>query len=309
MITPTSTENEYYILDHQSVFITIFWVHFFEKVYIVNREVEDVTLREEIMNLKLENQLQRIQSPDGAPPGVFIQSISKCPTKTFDKFNDFLDIELKESPNKSTEFNDSNEQSKRKKKTPLTMTKKSKKIGKLKQLKNVTKTKTDWLKSPVFDTNGFSPREYINAYWRSNGDNRPQRYGYEYNKTLFKDEVKKMNISKLWNPLESTYDTNPIDGVNRTMILVGGEHTSFSWHNEDMDLASINYMHFGADKYWLAVHRGKPTRDFREKLIESFAPFEDKKCSNPIKHKLYQTSLEWLDKNNIEYSIVSIKMN
>lgn len=113
-----------------------------------------------------------------------------------------------------------------------------------------------------------------------------------------------MNISKLWNPLENTYETIPVDGVNRTMILVAGKDTSFSWHNEDMDLASINYMHVGADKYWLAVHRGKPTRDFREKVIKSFAPFESKKCSNPIKHKLYQTSLEWLDANKIEYSIV-----
>lgn len=146
-------------------------------------------------------------------------------------------------------------------------------------------------------------RDFINAYFESK-ENRKERYGFAYGKTLFCDDNLKFNLSKLGNPIDVIHMNIESQGVNGTMLLIAGALTSFPWHDEDLSLASINYLHWGADKIWIIIHR-KSTCIFRQAIIDDFAQYEKIRCSNPLKHKNYLTNLKWLDAHKIKYSIVS----
>ena len=60
------------------------------------------------------------------------------------------------------------------------------------------------------------------------------------------------NINKLGSILdfvEKDYGIS-IEGVNTAYLYFGMWKSSFAWHTEDMDLYSINYLHFGEPKSW-----------------------------------------------------------
>lgn len=77
--------------------------------------------------------------------------------------------------------------------------------------------------------------------------------------TLTDPLVKEWNINKLSTILDGMVDEYgvAIPGVNTAYLYFGMWKTSFAWHTEDMDLYSINYLHFGAPKLWSELHKYK----------------------------------------------------
>lgn len=155
-----------------------------------------------------------------------------------------------------------------------------------------------------------NPRQYIDAYWKIHATCDPhqkpiERYAYAWNGSIFDDRIQKLNLSKISNALSNLSYRIVSQGVNRSILLISGKGTSFPWHLEDRNLASILYHHFGADKYWVFIHT-KSRFNFEAKIKADFEPFEPRPCANPLKHKRYITDLKWLDDHEIEYSIVSV---
>lgn len=60
------------------------------------------------------------------------------------------------------------------------------------------------------------------------------------------------NIAKLPASVLKYYHVN-LPGVNSPWLYLGMLFSTFSWHNEDNYLASINYHHMGAPKQWYGV--------------------------------------------------------
>ena len=93
-------------------------------------------------------------------------------------------------------------------------------------------------------------QELETAYWRSLNFNNPM-YGADMPGSLFDDSTKDWNVAKLENLLDVLGQNVP--GVNTAYLYLGMWKASFAWHLEDVDLYSINYIHFGAPKQWYSI--------------------------------------------------------
>ena len=80
---------------------------------------------------------------------------------------------------------------------------------------------------------------------------------------------------------------------------------TFAWHTEDMDLYSINYIHYGEPKTWYVV---PPEQGKRFEVIVKgyYGPTERKSCGNFLRHKMTVTSPKFLKGRGINLSKVSL---
>nr|XP_045235817.1 lysine-specific demethylase 4B isoform X4 [Macaca fascicularis] len=78
-------------------------------------------------------------------------------------------------------------------------------------------------------------------------------YGADISGSLYDDDVAQWNIGSLRTILDMVEREcgTIIEGVNTPYLYFGMWKTTFAWHTEDMDLYSINYLHFGEPKSWL----------------------------------------------------------
>jgi [histone H3]-trimethyl-L-lysine9/36 demethylase len=96
-----------------------------------------------------------------------------------------------------------------------------------------------WRKKRKKNVNMNSPLLFVNIVW--------SRAGADVSGTMTDEEVKCFNINKLGSILdyvEKDYH-KAISGVNTSYLYFGMWKTTFAWHTEDMELYSINYLHFG----------------------------------------------------------------
>lgn len=128
-------------------------------------------------------------------------------------------------------------------------------------------------------------------YWKTINFGQPM-YGADMPGSLFDDRTTSWNVAKLPNLLDVLGTKVP--GVNTAYLYLGMWKATFAWHLEDVDLYSINYIHFGAPKQWYSISQ-EDARRF-EAAMKSIWPRDAKNCSQFLRHKTYLISPSQLEK-------------
>ncbi|KAI1374844.1 hypothetical protein F4677DRAFT_425119 [Hypoxylon crocopeplum] len=138
------------------------------------------------------------------------------------------------------------------------------------------------------DISDYTPErceELERIYWKTLTYAAPL-YGADLPGTLFDDECENWNLNKLPNLLDVLGTKVP--GVNTAYLYLGMWKATFAWHLEDVDLYSINYLHFGAPKQWYSISQGDARRF--EAAMKSIWPTEAKACDQFLRHKAFLIS-------------------
>ncbi|GAO17408.1 hypothetical protein UVI_02024130 [Ustilaginoidea virens] len=142
------------------------------------------------------------------------------------------------------------------------------------------------------DVSEFTPErceELERAYWKTLTYAAPL-YGADMMGTLFDDRTENWNLNKLPNLLDVL--GTKIPGVNTAYLYLGMWKATFAWHLEDVDLYSINYLHFGAPKQWYSISQADARRF--EAAMKSVWPADAKACSQFLRHKGFLISPQYL---------------
>ncbi|OTF82309.1 lysine-specific histone demethylase-like protein [Euroglyphus maynei] len=130
-------------------------------------------------------------------------------------------------------------------------------------------------------------------------------YGADVPGSLTDSDCKEFNINNLNTILDLINDSYGIKimGVNTAYLYFGMWKSSFAWHTEDMDLYSINYLHFGAPKSWYCVppEYGKKL----EKLANELFSSQYQECPAFLRHKMTIISPQILRKYSIPYNKIT----
>ena len=132
----------------------------------------------------------------------------------------------------------------------------------------------------------------------------PPIYGCDVADSLTDSDQKSWNMADLKTILNYVNDdyNQQLKGVNSPYLYFGMWKATFSWHVEDMDLYSINYLHHGAPKTWYCVppQYGYLLEAAARQLFPDVASW----CSNFMRHKTCLISPQVLDKMGVPYQKV-----
>lgn len=139
-------------------------------------------------------------------------------------------------------------------------------------------------------------RAIESEYWRSLNFGKPPMYGADLQGTLFDQRTTAWNVGEL-DSLLSRRLKHALPGVTTPYLYFGMWRASFAWHVEDMDLYSINYIHFGAPKQWYAIRQADRQR-FESVMAAAF-PTDSRKCPHFMRHKSFLASPTFLASQGI----------
>lgn len=104
-------------------------------------------------------------------------------------------------------------------------------------------------------------RDFERRYWRTLTFGEPPMYGADMAGSLFDDSTTAWNVARLGDLLPKLAPRGcDIPGVVSPYLYFGMWRATFAWHVEDADLYSINYIHFGAPKFWYSVPQEQSER-------------------------------------------------
>uniref|UniRef100_A0A4W3HQK0 [histone H3]-trimethyl-L-lysine(9) demethylase n=1 Tax=Callorhinchus milii TaxID=7868 RepID=A0A4W3HQK0_CALMI len=130
-------------------------------------------------------------------------------------------------------------------------------------------------------------------------------YGADVSGSLYDEDIDEWNITRLNTILDVVAEESgiAIEGVNTPYLYFGMWKTTFAWHTEDMDLYSINYLHFGEPKSWYAIppEHGKRL----ERLAQGFFPSSSQGCDAFLRHKMTLISPSILKKYGIPFDKIT----
>ncbi|PWN53286.1 hypothetical protein IE53DRAFT_377437 [Violaceomyces palustris] len=150
---------------------------------------------------------------------------------------------------------------------------------------------------PASSWNEATCREIESEYWRGLNFGKPPMYGADLKGTLFDSRTTCWNVGKLDNLLTRLRLKRKLPGVTTPYLYWGMWRATFAWHVEDMDLYSINYIHFGAPKQWYSIRQADRKR-FESAMAGAF-PADSRRCPHFMRHKSYLASPSFLASHGI----------
>jgi jumonji domain-containing protein 2 len=134
-------------------------------------------------------------------------------------------------------------------------------------------------------------------FWKSlTTTSDPPMYGADTVATLFQDAKVAFNVNRLDCMLKKCGVDLP--GVTQPMIYVGMFRSFFSFHTEDLNMFSINFLHRGSAKMWYAIPASAANRV--EALAKSCWP--DETCPEMLRHKTKLFSPSQLQQAGIPFA-------
>lgn len=133
-------------------------------------------------------------------------------------------------------------------------------------------------------------------FWNSMKYSSPI-YGSDSPGSIF-DKGVLWNLNEIKNPLKDGLDYKIMSGITTPYLYFGCWRSMFCFHKEDMDLNSINYLHFGKPKFWYGIPDNE-SKKFDELMIKLF-PNEYKECQEFLRHKNFIIHPSILKQNGIK---------